>query len=260
MILRDNSVDILNKILNARSILNFRLEPGSPRHIRDRYVDDAAGTLRERRVNFRLRDIDGSPFLSVKSDAKRTLRGATRRREIEVPWSIGAFESLVKQLNLGSARQTVGNRSSESEPKEVIESVGLRIIQDRETVRELRNVSSVERPSVLLAELAVDHVTYHIANIDVSLFEVEVEEKAGKASIVTVLSKALIDAYKPSLQRWGHGKFVTGMALQKLSETEPMDPLLDNGHLRPEGVDHLDKVIRSSREFWVWSLLRVLKP
>lgn len=260
MIIRDSSVNVLNQILDARSILNFKLEPGPPRHIRDRYLDVSSGILRSRRINFRLREIDGSPFLSLKSNAKRTLRGATKRMETEVPWSTAAFERLAKDLNAGVTLGSLVKRSSDSAPIELIESAGFRIIQDRETRREVRNVSSVDHPSVFLAELAADHVTYHLGKSDVSIFEIEVEDKTGKSSIVTVLSKALIDAYKPSLQKWGHGKLVTGLALQKLVESGRMESLVDQGQLSTEGVDYLDAVIRSSRDFWGWSLLRMLKP
>ena len=260
MIIRDSSASVLDQILNTRSILNFKLEPGPPRHIRDRYLDVSSGTLRRRRVNFRLRETDGSPFLSLKSNAKRTLRGATRRRETEVPWSTEAFDRLVKGLNVGVVLGSFDERSSDFKPIDFIESVGFRIVQDRETRREVRNVSSVDNLSLLLAELAVDHVTYHIGKNDVSIFEIEVEEKTRKSSIATVLSKELIDAYKPSLQNWSHGKLVTGLALQKLLTTEPLESLIDRGQLKPEGVDHLDRAIRSSREFWGWSLLRMLRP
>lgn len=260
LIIRDSSETVFKQIADRHSIQRFRLDNGPTRTIRDRYYDTLAGTLRRRRVNFRLREIDGVPFLSIKSNPRRTLRGATLRKEVEVPWSSKAFEDLARELglelNLGSNLEGV----SEPGPDQLIESRGLGTIQDRETQRQVRYVSLANSPTRKLAELAIDRVTYHIGTQDITILEVEVEEKARGSSVVSDLSKALVNEFKPSLKMWGHGKLITGLGLQNLLKTDSVDGLLDRGSLRPEAIDRLDKALRSSQGFWGWTLLRMLDP
>src|SRR5881409_2123004 len=106
---------------------------------------------------------------------------------------------------------------------------------------------------------AIDRVTYHIGNYNISIFEVEVEEKAkGSSSVTSDLTKALLQAYQPSLQKWSHGKFVTGLAIQRLLETEPADNLLGQDRLKPEALGTIDRALRSTRKSWGQRLVRTL--
>jgi len=251
---------VLNQLASLRSILNYRLEPGPSKSIRDTYFDSADQHLRKQGTNVRIREIDGASFISAKWGARRTLRGATLRREIEVPWSELALQSLMKDLKLQVGRGAPGNQFSETAPTQSMKAIGLRVIQDRKTKREVRNISSKSKPTLALAELAIDQVTYHIGTHEISIFEVEVEEKAKRSSfVVRDVTKALLHAYQPALKKWSHGKFVTGLAIQRLLETEPADNLLDHDRLLPEAFDRIDKTARSWRKSWSRMLFRTLR-
>jgi len=259
LIIKGDVDAVLKELADLRSILNYRLEPGQSKTIHDRYFDTIDRRLRKRGANLRIREIDGSLFISVKSHTRRTLRGATARREIEVPWSKQNLLSLIKDLELEADLALLERQFSDADPLAAMEATGLQLVQDRETRREVRNVSSVRKPDLELAELAIDRVTYHIGNYNISIFEVEVEEKAkGSSSVTSDLTKALLQAYQPSLQKWSHGKFVTGLAIQRLLETEPADNLLDQDRLKPEALGTIDRALRSTRKSWGQRLVRTL--
>ncbi len=259
LIIKGDVDAVLKELAGLRSILNYRLEPGQSKTIHDRYFDTIDRRLRKRGANLRIREMDGSLFISVKSHTRRTLRGATARREIEVPWSKQNLLSLIKDLELEADLALLERQFSDADPLAAMEATGLQLVQDRETRREVRNVSSVRKPDLVLAELAIDRVTYHIGNHNISIFEVEVEEKAkGSSSVISDVTKALLQAYQPSLQKWSHGKFVTGLAIQRLLETEPADNLLGQDRLKPEALGTIDRALRSTRKSWGQRLVRTL--
>ena len=259
LIIKGDVDAVLKELADLRSILNYRLEPGQSKTIHDRYFDTIDRRLRKRGANLRIREMDGSLFISVKSHTRRTLRGATARREIEVPWSKQNLLSLIKDLELEADLALPERQFSDADPLAAMEATGLQLVQDRETRREVRNVSSVRKPDLVLAELAIDRVTYHIGNHNISIFEVEVEEKAkGSSSVISDVTKALLQAYQPSLQKWSHGKFVTGLAIQRLLETEPADNLLGQDRLKPEALGTIDRALRSTRKSWGQRLVRTL--
>src|SRR2546427_893148 len=258
LIIHEDFDAVLNQLSSLRSIRNYRLEPGPSKTIRDTYFDTPDGRLRKRGTNVRIREIDGAFFISTKWGARRTLKGATLRKEVEVPWSERALRNLINDLKL-ELRGSPWLQSSEATPIESMKTIGLQIIQDRETKREVRYVSFGIKPTLVLAELAVDRVTYRIGNHNASIFEVEVEEKAKKSSsAVRDVTKALLHAYQPTLQKWSQGKFVTGLAIQRLLETEPVDHLLDHDRLRPEAFNKIEKIVRSWRKSWNRRLVRTL--
>jgi len=259
LIIKGDVDAVLKELAGLRSILNYRLEPGQSKTIHDRYFDTIDRRLRKRGANLRIREMDGSLFISVKSHTRRTLRGATARREIEVPWSKQNLLSLIKDLELEADLALPERQFSDADPLAAMEATGLQLVQDRETRREVRDVSSERKPDLVLAELAIDRVTYHIGNHNISIFEVEVEEKAkGSSSVISDVTKALLQAYQPSLQKWSHGKFVTGLAIQRLLETEPADNLLGQDRLKPEALGTIDRALRSTRKSWGQRLVRTL--
>ena len=259
LIIKGDVDAVLKELAGLRSILNYRLEPGQSKIIHDRYFDTIDRRLRKRGANLRIRELDGSLFVSVKSHTRGTLRGATARREIEVPWSKQNLLSHIKDLELEADLALPERQFSDADPLAAMDATGLQLVQDRETRREVRNVSSVRKPGLVLAELAIDRVTYHIGNHNISIFEVEVEEKAkGSSSVISDMTKALLQAYQPSLQKWSHGKFVTGLAIQRLLETEPADNLLGQDRLKPEALGTIDRALRSTRKSWGQRLVRTL--
>lgn len=100
----------------------------------------------------------------------------------------------------------------------------------------------------ILAELAIDMVTYTFNDIKVGLSMVEVEAKStGSLTSVQEIARALVLRYRPSVQQWFHGKFVTGLAIRKLLETKAFRGYLVNSSLGPEAFKPIERAIRSRR-------------
>src|SRR2546428_14157600 len=83
LIIKGDFDAVLNQLSSLRSIRNYRLEPGPCRTIRDTYFDTSDGRLRNSGTNARIREINGALFISTTMGARRSLQGATPRREVE---------------------------------------------------------------------------------------------------------------------------------------------------------------------------------
>jgi hypothetical protein len=127
--------------------------------------------------------------------------------------------------------------------------MGLKTIQERQTQREVRDVVRRDRRTTsILAEMAIDKVTYAFENVNVALSEVEVEAKSARSLAgVREIADALVSKYHPVLRQWFHGKFVTGLAIRKLLETRRFHSYLVNGDLKPEAFELIDRTVRSRR-------------
>jgi len=99
-----------------------------------------------------------------------------------------------------------------------------------------------------LAELAIDRVRYAFGDITVGLSEIEVEAKAARSlSRLREIVDALVSRYSPFLQQWFHGKFATGLAIQKLLKTKAFRSSLLNGDLGPEAFRLIEREIQSRK-------------
>ncbi len=246
LIVRDNPEEVLRNLAGLRSILNYRLKLLPPKTIHDTYFDTAKRSLQKKRINLRIREINGAVFISVKSGAKLT-QGGIRRKETELPWSNGNLARTARELHLKRLAETNATQSPDLGARGSLVEMGLQVTQERQTRREVRDITSELDPTgLVLAELALDRVTYHFQHEDVSIFEVEVEAKAkNSALMVRDVTEKLLSTYNPMLQRWTHGKFVTGNAIGRLLRTGVLQGLLNDSVLRPEGLDSVDHFIRS---------------
>ena len=82
-------------VLEAVGRFDLRARP--PQRIRDTYVDTGDGALAGARVAFRVRELDGRPLLTLKSEAVRSGLAA-ERLELEAPWSAAALRTVLEEL------------------------------------------------------------------------------------------------------------------------------------------------------------------
>ncbi len=249
LIIRENPVSVLNQLTSLHSILNYRLTPQPVKMIRDAYFDNSQGFLQKKRVNLRIRETNGTVLISVKSGTKMTRVGGIKRKETELPWSDSNLAKIAKELKLEHFPTRHTHQSSHLRPMEALGQLGIQIIQERQTRREARHITSETDPTHrVIAELAIDHVTYHFRDQDVSIQEVEVEARDKNSwSTVRDVTEKLLSTYQPALQRWVHGKFVTGKAIETLLRAGTLQSLLSETGLTPAGFDTLDRLIRSER-------------
>jgi uncharacterized protein YjbK len=206
----------VEQVAGLTAIGNYRLLPRSPRMIRDRYFDTPAQDLQS--LALRLREVDGPYWLTLKGDSQPTDWGGVRRLEIEVGWSREGLTMIINELkdrgvNLRSLRKVDYAR-----PLEVLKRLGLKIIQDRENLRIIRDiVRKDDKKGEVLAELAIDSVVYHFSKQNIRFYEVEIESKSkAGAVVVNAVAKSLSVQFGSFLRLWNYGKLTTGKAIEKM--------------------------------------------
>lgn len=234
------------ELAGLRQILEYDLNPKPPRIIHDTYYDTRQNFLRERRITVRTRRLSGNLLISTKSDVQRISGKVVRRKERELPWAYDTVRLMAKNLDLKIP--ALSRSQFERIPvSRTLAAMGLEVVQERATRREARDV--VRRgtsPTSILAELAIDRVAYAFEKIQVGLSEVEIEVKApGGLRTVREVANELLSKYQPFLQRWSHGKFVTGLAIRELLKTKKFQSYLADGELKPGAFPLIDRTIQS---------------
>jgi inorganic triphosphatase YgiF len=249
LIIKDDAEHTRKELADLRGILEYELKPKPPCLIFDTYYDTSEDSLRQRKISLRTRRLSGNLLISTKSDVRRIAGTIIRRREIELPWSYNSIRLVAKNLKLTIPKSSI-SQFHRIPASRTLATMGLEVIQERRTRRETRDVVRKNRtPTLVLAELAIDRVIYTFNDRKLGLSEIEIEAKSSR-SLATVrdVATALVSKYRPVLQQWFHGKFVTGLAIRTLLETKTLQDYLVNGDLKPEAFRLIDRTIRS-REF-----------
>ncbi len=227
------------------SIAGYRLHPEPPQPIRDLYFDTSERTLRAKHVALRLRTIGSLHLITLKGPSRQTDWGGAERLELEEPWSEQALARMVEALRRAgiALRQTSITTDARIQ---AMTSLGLVVVQDRETYRQPRNVARMDDPrGTPLAELAVDAVTYHFGAKVVRLYDVEIEAKSADGPpAVRAIAERLVSQYAPALQPWPYGKLVTGDVIDRLLRESALDGLLGpDNTLTPAAVERIEGVL-----------------
>jgi inorganic triphosphatase YgiF len=230
----DNPEIILGKIGEISSLAGYQLLPGGALTLNDYYFDNASFELSSRKWALRIRQTDEHSWIAAKGPSRETRPGILERNEIELAWSAEAFDKLSDLL----ARHGLfisGLRESgiSADPLEVLINVGLIVIQKRQTVRTIRHVRSTEK-DLILAELALDCVTYHFESRALLHHEIEIEFKSKEAlSAAQFLTQHLLGLFPTELRKWGYGKLATGRAIEALVGEKSFRESLRDDHLKP---------------------------
>jgi inorganic triphosphatase YgiF len=234
------------KVAGLEELGRFRLRHRPAQRIRDIYLDTGDGALGAAGVAFRVRELDGSPLLTLKADAVRSGLAA-RRLELEAPWSAAALEMVLEELRRrGIELPEPPEGAGAGEPLAELAGLGLRPTQTRETTRTPRDVlEGDDQAAVPVAELTVDDVGYQLPAGTARLLEVEVEAKgSGGAETVNDLLAALAAALPDDLVPWSYGKLATGRAVERLLADGRLEGLLDAaGRIRPAAHGLLEELL-----------------
>ncbi|MBI3914226.1 MAG: CYTH domain-containing protein [Chloroflexi bacterium] len=235
---------IAAEIAKLDAVGGYRLERGETQKIRDIYFDTPDRVLEKQRLGLRIRQVNDKRLITLKGPGRQGGWGKTRL-EIEAAWSRKALQRVLRELRARGIRVRVGNAEFESDdPLETIEELGFQVIQDRQTNRLIRNVLKKNVTSkTVVAELAIDSVSYHFGKQIVCLHEIEIESKTknGKAAGLATLLENLIEMYQPALQEW-KSKLATGRALGELSKNSVFRKLIGRGgNLKPAALDAIGK-------------------
>jgi len=234
------------KVAGLEAVGRFRLRQRPAQRIRDTYLDTGDRALGGARVAFRVRELDGSPLLTLKADAVRSGLAA-QRLELEAPWSAAALGTVLEELRRrGVELPEPPEGAGAGEPLADLAGLGLRPTQLRETTRTPRDVLEGDDAAAgPVAELTVDDVGYRLSAGTARLLEVEVEAKGrGRAATINDLLKALAAALPDDLVPWPYGKLATGRAVERLLADGRLEGLLDAaGRIRPAAHELLAELL-----------------
>jgi len=243
-----NSTELINDIAKLEALSDFRLIPEKSVVIHDIYFDTPTRELKRHNLALRVRDIDSSCLITLKGNSKTTNWGGVERLEIEMPWSEQALAKICQELKNRKIYLLKNDQSMDNNnPPSVLINLGLQIIQDRENHRRIRNIVKGDQSRELLAELAIDSVTFQFGTVNIYFHEVEIESKSsGGTSAVEIVVDNLVAKYKPELRPWNHSKLVTGKAIEELYLAGALTGLLDEeNNLIPDAFDKIDDYIKS---------------
>ena len=246
LIIKDDADQVRKEIAGMRHVLDYDLRPKPPRTILDTYYDTAENSLRKRKITLRTRTFAGTLLISSKSDIRKVSGNVIRRREMEVPWSYDSVRLLAQNLRLRTPGVSI-SAFQRIPASRTLAAMGLEAIQERQTRRDSRDIVRRGMSSTpILAELAIDTVTYTFKKIKVGLYEVEIEAKApGGLLTIREIAIELLSRHRPYLQQWSYGKFVTGLAIMKLLRTKRFQPYLIDGKLKPGAFQLIERTIKS---------------
>ena len=237
------------KVAALEAVGRFRLRHRPAQRIRDTYLDTGDGALGAARVAFRVRELDGSPLLTLKADAVRSGLAA-QRLELEAPWSAAALGMVLEELRRrGIAVVDAPEGAGAGEPLADLAGLGLRPTQTRETTRTPRDVLEGDDAAAgPVAELTVDDVGYRLPAGTARLLEVEIEAKgSGGLETVQALLGALAEGFPGELRPWPYGKLATGRAVEQLLAAGRLEGLLGpDDRIRPAAHDLLAEFLAAN--------------
>jgi len=239
---------VAREIAGLSSIENYRLLPQDSKEIHDRYFDTVDRTLESRKLALRVRQIGGTSWITLKGPSQASGWDGVERLEIEETWSENAVRRVVRELRNRSVElPSLPGDFIRVDPLDVMTSLGLAMIQDRETHRDIRNIVFAGREKgTVLAELAIDSVAYNFGDRKIRHHEVEIEAKVEDGSaVLEKATKGLIEMYGVALRPWKYSKLATGKAIEKLLGEGALEELLDiNNNLKPVAYDKIDGLLR----------------
>lgn len=212
LIQSDSPEQVAAELASLQSIGRWNLQSQPSLTIQDRYYDTGDARLQRQGLSLRFRKINGETKLALKGEGKRSEWGALHRTEIEQPWSLEALEKILAEIS-GLENVVIENLPA-ADPSAALQKLGFQIIQDRMTDRTVRHILN-ERHEIL-AELALDRVTYQVDGQKILHYEIEVEAKSDDLEAVKEIVTELQSINEAKLRPWAYSKLATGKAIEAL--------------------------------------------
>lgn len=235
---------VAKEICGLVGIAEFSFLPLKPCTLHDYYFDTPGGELGLRQWALRVRRIGREHWITLKGPPSSSESGLVERAEIEVRWSPDALPLLRHRL------ASIGIRLNPLlfdplDPLGSLNKAGLKMAQRRDTRRQVRGVH-LGHHKPLLAELAIDEVTYRWPRGEVIHYEVEIEANSRDGiRAVEALAGHLVMRFKGSLRKWAYSKLATGRAIEELLATGALADMVNRSKaLKPAAYDLIDTHLR----------------
>jgi hypothetical protein len=254
-VVSDDPRAVLDRIAHVDRLTGWRFPMLPDRHLRDVYLDTRDDRLSRRAVALRVRADSRSERVTLKGRGDTDDAGRATRPEAEIrdpddaakwvieklaEWGIDRIATAEPPDDIESVDRLGAGRSTPVEPdagampplaRRLAAALGLRLLQDRMTIRIARRV--VDPEGRVRGEMALDTVTYRVRGRVAVHREVEIEAATSNeadAAGLEALVRALRDRFGEALRPCPVDKLRLGLALERL---EGRGRLVE--HLRPDG-------------------------
>jgi hypothetical protein len=236
----------IERVSTLDSLNGYSLRPAKSLQLHDIYFETASGSLGRKRINLRVRRSEDVWLITTKRSPGLLQWKRNERAELELPWSHESLYRILAELSANGITLSTHQNLDTADPVETLKSIGLVILQDRETERRTKEVSLTQDAGADLAELASDCVTYHFhPHGNVRLYELEVEAKSsGGDQVLSDMRTGLLNAFGSELIPWKWGKLVTGKMIASLLQDGTLTNLIENELLTMEGIVEVEKALR----------------
>jgi inorganic triphosphatase YgiF len=251
LIMDPDPASFLRQISRKSHLSIYRLIKQGRLLIRDVYLDTPEAALKNQRLALRLRKQNENYFLTLKGKTEISDWGGVKRLEIELPWSLNSYLRIINLLKENAILiDSFPKNISITSPLDILKNPSFTIVQDRETRRLIRKVMSANQQQKVLAELALDTVTYHLADLTVLQAEIELEAKdVAGLNTVRELTEYLIQEYPKRLRSWTISKLSTGILIGQLHQEENIQKFVNRqNYLLPLAFDRIAKKVNSIQE------------
>lgn len=225
----DNPLAVFESLSNITTIHGYKVKDPEAHTIVDRFYDTTDSSIKALKSSLRIRELDGVPYVTIKGKNKNDATStASKRSELEFKWP---YETP-------SPYEFIALFGLVEKQKRVTERI------QRDIVKSFYNAKDGSYQKVIIAELALDTVTYHFVSDtpNAILYEVEIELKTDKPEIkLSALVDPLLKAY-PELGLWPHSKYSTGKALEVALQVQ----LDDQGVVKNEAFNILSALLTPS--------------
>jgi len=248
LICTNNPLVIAQQVADLTSLATYQLQFKESQIIHDIYLDTKVHALQNKKLTLRLREINSTRWITLKMPAHViNMDYGTQRFEMEYLWSKNSLTKIINAL----IDRNIPILSSfpdlnQIHPLDIMKTLGLEIIQDRENFRKRRDIIiKRQEHNMVFAELALDSIVYHFSGQDIGHHEIEIElKKISHSTLLKSVVEHLISIYGSKLRIWPHSKLVTGKAIEKLWMEGNLYDLLDcNNNLKPNAYEKIETYI-----------------
>ena len=242
LIASENPEAVVEAVAALTRLGRFPLIARPKRTIHDVYYNRIDGSLGGKGWALRIREVNRERLVTLKGPPTPNEWGGVQRIEFERKWSREALDVVMDLLAVsGVPVEKHAEKFDLNDPHGTMDSLGMSAIQDRETVRLVRDVVTEDGDSgESIAELVIDSVTYHIRTVDVRHYELELEAGSPEASrIIGPLAQLLLERFGSGLRPWNIGKTATGKRVERLMADGVLATLMKDGRLLPAAYDRM---------------------
>ena len=222
---------IAGSLKKLTSLGDYRLHNRRTIKIRDIYFDTGTADLRKNQLAMRVRFEGNLVLLTLKGKAAIADWGGIKRLEIEEAWSLTTLQNVLKIIpDFKYDPNDLHSFFLPDNPVKTLTKMDFKIVQDRITKREMRDVVMRGRQESL-ADFVIDEVHFQTLAGKVIHYEVEIEAAAEKyIEHVHMITQELQTQYPEDLRIWLYSKLETGDVIYQYAEDLRKNSFITEGN------------------------------